>query len=264
MSDRESNFAQPWAPHRKRIYLAVALFTGLVFGAMTIGVGVGLIEPTFTSDVVVNLLFGVPVILLPLVLLWDAPGENRTRLDKAAELTLFYLPYTAFSQIGYELVFLIGSPLGWWGPTTDPGFKWLWWQYGLADTRYVSGNPWTFGLEVVGVTTGIVVIATWSRLVRRDLPSESRIRCLWVAFACCAVLMSSTAVYYLSEVGAGLNDIGQGAFGFWFKFIGENIPFMVLPPVVLYAIHLQVDYLTRKAGARAVAEGGELAAHSPD
>jgi hypothetical protein len=76
--------------------------------------------------------------------------------------------------------------------------------------------------------------------------------------------MSSTAVYYLSEVGAGLNDIGQGAFGFWFKFIGENIPFMVLPPVVLYAIHLQVDYLTRKAGARAVAEGGELAAHSPD
>src|SRR6187200_599669 len=110
MSDREPNFAQPWAPHRKRIYLAVALCTGLVFGALTIGVGVGLIEPTFTSDVVVNLLFGVPVILLPLVLLWDAPGENRTRLDKAAELTLFYLPYTAFSQIGYELVFLIGSP----------------------------------------------------------------------------------------------------------------------------------------------------------
>jgi hypothetical protein len=62
--------------------------------------------------------------------------------------------------------------------------------------------------------------------------------------------MSSTAVYYLSEVGAGLNDIGQGAFGFWFKFIGENIPFMVLPPLVLYAIYLQVDYFTRKAGVQ--------------
>jgi hypothetical protein len=121
MSEREPDFGQPWAPHRKRIYLAVAAFTGLVFGVMTVGVGFGLIEPTFTSDVICNLLFGVPVILLPLVLLWDAPGEERSRLDKAAELTLFYLPYTAFSQIGYELMFLIGSPLGWWGPTSDPG-----------------------------------------------------------------------------------------------------------------------------------------------
>ena len=69
---------------------------------------------------------------MPLVILWDAPGENRTRLDKAAELTLFYLPYTACSQIGYELMFLIGHPLGWWTPTTDPGWKWLWWQYGAG------------------------------------------------------------------------------------------------------------------------------------
>ena len=112
MSDREPNLARPWARHRVLIYLGVAIFTGLVFGLMTVGVGVGLIEPTFTSDVVANLLFGVPVILLPLVILWDAPGENRSRLDKAAELTLFYLPYTAFSQIGYELMFLIGHPLG--------------------------------------------------------------------------------------------------------------------------------------------------------
>jgi len=250
MSDREPNFARPIAPHRLRIYLGVAMLTTLVFVAMTVGVGIGLIEPTFTSDVIANLLFGVPVLLVPLALLWDGPGENRSRLDKAAELTVFYLPYTAFSQIGYELMFLIGHPLGWWKTTSDPGFKWLWWQYGLADTRYASGNPWTFGLEVVGVTTGVIVIAMWTRLIRPDLPAESRIRCLWVAFAGIAVLMSSTAVYFLSEVGAGFNDIGQGAFGLWFKFIGENVPFIVLPPLVLYAVHLQIDYLTWRAGAQ--------------
>ena len=59
---------------------------------------------------------------------------------------------------------------------------------------------------------------------------------------------SSTAVYFLSEAAAGLNDIGQGAFGLWFKFVGENVPFIVLPPLVLYAIHLQIDQLTRWAG----------------
>jgi hypothetical protein len=88
-TDRAPNLAQPWAPHRRHIYLGVAAWTSLVFVAMTVGVGVGLIEPTFTSDVIANVLFGVPVMVLPLVILWDAPGENRSRLEKAAELTLF-------------------------------------------------------------------------------------------------------------------------------------------------------------------------------
>src|SRR5215217_3430157 len=131
---REPAFARPVATHRGRIYLGVALWTTVVFLGMTIGVELGMIAPTFTSDVVANLLFGVPVMLVPLALLWNAPGENRSRLDKAAELTLFYLPYTAFSQLGYELMFLIGHPLGWWKPTSAPGWKWLWWQSGLADT----------------------------------------------------------------------------------------------------------------------------------
>lgn len=248
--DSEPNLARPWARHRVRIYIGVAILTASVFGGMTVGVGLGWIEPTFTSDVVANLLFGVPVILVPLVLLWDAPGEKRSRLERAAELTLFYLPYTAASQIGYEAMFLIGHPLGWWEPTSDPRFGWLWWQYGLADTRYTSDNPWTFALEIVGVPTGIMVFATWTRLIRRDLSMESRIRCLWVAFAGCTVLMSGTALYFLSEVSVGFKDIGQGAFGLWFKFIGENIPFIVMPPLVLYAIHLQIDYLTRRAGVQ--------------
>jgi hypothetical protein len=252
LETREPNFARPVAPHRGRIYLGVGLLTGVVFLGMTIGVQFGLIASNLTSDVVANVLFGVPVILVPLVILWDAPGESRTRLDKAAELTLFYLPYTACSQIGYELMFLIGHPLGLWTPTTEPGWKWLWWQYALADTRYVSGNPWIFALEVIGVITGVVVFLTWTRLIKVDLPTESRIRCLWAAFAGCAVLMSSTAVYFLAEVGAGFGDIGQGAYGLGFKFIAENVPFMVLPPLVLYAIHLQIDYLTRRAGAQAI------------
>ncbi len=249
VDQHETDFAQPWAPHRLKIYQLTEMFTFAVFLMMTIGVGVGLIAPSFTVDVVVNLIFGIPVLLLPFVILWNAPGEQRSGLDKATELTLFYLPYTAGSQIGYELVFLIGHPFGFWAPTTDPGWKWLWWQYGLADTRYVSGNPWIFALEVVGVITGLTVFAMWTRLIRRNLSDESRIRCLWIAFAGCAVLMSSTAVYFLAEVGAGFSHIGQGAFGLGFKFIAENIPFIVLPPLVLYSIHLQIDYLTRRAGA---------------
>ena len=59
------------------------------------------------------------------------------------------------------------------------------------------------------------------------------------------------------KVRAGFSDVGQGAFGFWFKFVAENVPFAILPFFVLYAIYLQVDYLTRRAGARAA--GGTVA-----
>ena len=246
----EPNLARPWAPHRARMYVGTGLFAGTMFALMTVGVATGLIEPTFTADVVANLLFGIPVLLVPLVMLWDAPGENRSRLDRAAELIMFYLPYTASSQISYELVFVIGYRLGCWTPTTDPGWKWFWWQYGLADTRYTNGNPWIFGLEVVSVMTGVVVFFAWTRLMRPDLPAESRLRHLWFAFAGVAVLMSTTAVYVVSEAGVGFSDMGQGAFGLWFKFATEISPFIVLPPLVLYAIQLQIDYLARRSGAR--------------
>jgi hypothetical protein len=246
----EPNLAQPWAPHRVRVYLAVTAITGIVFLGMTIGVGLGFIAPTFTADVVANLLFGVPVILMPLALFWEGRGPKRTRLEKAAELVLVYLPYTAASQIGYELVFLIGHPLGLWTPTDDPGWKWLWWQYGLADARYTNGNNWIWGLEFMGVLVGVALFAVWTRLIRRDLTPQSRIRCLWLAFAGTAMLISSTGVYYMTEVRSGFADLGQGAFGLWFKFVGENVPFMILPFLVLYAIYLQVDYLTRRLGPR--------------
>jgi hypothetical protein len=249
--DGEPNLARPWAPHRRRTYLALTAFTGIAFVGVVVGVGLGLLPPSFTVDVVANLLFGVPVILLPLVYFWTRRGEHRPRLERAAELTMIYLPYTAGSQLGYELIFLIGHPFNLWTPTTDPGWKWLWWQWGLADTRYNSGNNWIFGLELVGVATGITLFVLWTRLLRRDLPAESRIRCLWLAFAGCAILISSTGVYFLSEVRAGFGDVGQGAFGFWFKFVAENVTFAVLPFFVLYAIYLQVDYLTRQAGPKA-------------
>lgn len=114
----EIDFAGPWAPHRLRIYAGTGLFVGIMFVLLTIAVSLHVIPPTFTVDVVANLVFGIPVMLLPFVILWDAPGEQRTRVGKAAELTLFYIPFTAGSQIGYELMFLIGHPLGLWPPNS--------------------------------------------------------------------------------------------------------------------------------------------------
>lgn len=164
---------------------------------------------------------------------------------------MIYIPLTAGSQLTYELPFLIGHPFNLWGTLSDPGWRWLWWQYGLADTRYRSDDNFIFGLEFGAVLAGILLFVVWMRMLRRDLPDESRIRCLWLSFFGIAVLITGTTAYYVAEIRAGFTDIGQGAFGLWFKFIGENVPYLILPYFILYAIYYLVDHLTRQAGATA-------------
>jgi len=108
--------------------------------------------------------------VLPFILLWKAPGEVRSRLALCAELILVYIPLTAGSQLTYELPFLLGHPFNLWGTTSDPGWRWLWWQYGLADTRYRSDNMFIFGLEFGAVLVGILLFVLWMKMLRRDLP----------------------------------------------------------------------------------------------
>ena len=53
--ENEPDFAQPWAPHRLRIYTGVAIFTVAMFVLLTVGVSVGIVPPSFTVDVIANL-----------------------------------------------------------------------------------------------------------------------------------------------------------------------------------------------------------------
>lgn len=255
--------ARPFAPHRQRTYIGLLSVVGVVFVFMTVAEATRLLPPTLTVDVAANLIFGIPVLLLPLILFWKARGEQRSRLQLAAELTLIYLPLTAGSQLTYELPFLLGHPFNLWKPTTDPGWRWLWWQYGLADTRYRSDDPWIFGLEFAAVLVGIALTIAWLRLLRKDLPDESRIKSLWLTFFGITVLFTGTVVYYVSEIRNGFNDVGQGAYGLWFKLVGENVPYMVLPVFVLYAVYIQIDYLTRRAGTAPTAAAANAGAESP-
>ena len=201
------DLARPFAPHRLKIYVVLFSFVGAVFAFMTIAAGTGLVAPSLAVDVAANLIFGTPVIVLPFVLLWKAPGEQRSRLALAAELIMVYIPLTAGSQLTYELPFLIGHPFNLWGTTSDPGWRWLWWQYGLADTRYRSDDNFIFGLEFGAVLVGILLFVVWTRMLRRDLRDESRIRCLWLSFFGVAVLITGTTAYYVAEVRAGFSDI---------------------------------------------------------
>jgi hypothetical protein len=78
MEIREPNFLRPVAPHRLKAYTVLLTVVGVVFVGTTIGLGTGLLSPSVTLDVTANLLFGLPVIVLPIVL----RGGDPRRLQR--------------------------------------------------------------------------------------------------------------------------------------------------------------------------------------
>lgn len=246
---RPQYFWRPFAPHRARIYVIGTVIETLFLLIPTVGVQVGWLQPTLTLDVVANIILTLPFVFLPMVVLWDAEGERRTSMEKGAELILVWLPFTAFSQITYELPFLIGNVMGTWRETDNPGWQWIWWQYAQADTRWWGTNPYMFALELVAVTSGVTILGLWLKLLRPTTTDEERIRALWWCFLHIAMISACTVVYFVSEVRAGFVNIGQGWFyGVGFKFLFMNLAFMTYPVPTLYFIQRQIDFLTRRCG----------------
>lgn len=250
MSSDVLRLARPFHPWRLRRYAAAGALTTVVFTATTVGVGTGVLEPTFTLDVIANLLLAVPILGIPVLALVNAPGEHREPLEKASELALVFIALSASSQLTYELLFVIGHPLGWWQAGGEPGWGWLWWQYAQLDSRYVSGNALMFGLECVSVVAGFFLAIAFRHLVDPARPTHDRLRLLWLAVFGCTVTLTSTLVYFATEARVGFDDIGQGAlYGFCFKFGLMNLVFVVLPLLVIGALAQQIGHLERSTGA---------------
>jgi hypothetical protein len=187
MPEHVLNLTRPFAPRRLKIYCGGLVVLTLFTLVPTIGMELGFIKPTFTVDVLGNIVLALPSWLVPLVVWWDGPGEHRTPLQRGAELILVWLPFTAFSQVVYELTFLVGNLVGIWKVTNDPGWQWLWWQFSLADTRWWGENPYMFSLEFVAVPVGIALLLVWLRLLRTTTADEQRVRSLWLAIGGIAV-----------------------------------------------------------------------------
>ena len=101
LPENEPNLAQPWAAHRKRTYLLLTAVTGIAFVLAVAGVGLRVSAAELHRRRHRQL--GVRRAGDPATagLFLDGPGRTPPRLERAAELTLIYLPYTAGSQLGY-------------------------------------------------------------------------------------------------------------------------------------------------------------------
>lgn len=245
MKDLHPNLGLPATGRRKAIYLLGSAIT-LGVGALYLLVLLGLIPPTPT-DVIASWII-LPVLFIPFLALWDNPGERRSRVEKFSEFGFLWLLISGITQTVWELPWFVLDFTGLLhGVTADDHWAWIWWAYGGADTRYITSNPTIAGLEFMAGFSGPLELYGWY-LYRFGKNTQQKIAGCWWALAICVGLTYLTGAFFVAEAHVGWQHIQQGVTGFWLKFIGLNLPWLIAPLICIPAAIYELGHLYRVQG----------------
>jgi hypothetical protein len=239
---QQHDLFRPWAPRRKAVYKVCSsvAFVGGAVPALLVALS---IAPPTPTDVVASIIITPVLYLSVLASFWDAPGENRTWLEKTSEFSTVFLLMSGITELTWELPWVILEATGVMnGAGPDDHLLFTWWNYGSADTRYITGNSTVFAVEVTAVICGIAMLVA-HRLTRRATTPRERLKGTWIALPAITGLLAVTIVYLVSEWHAGGDNIQGGAWNLYLKFWAMNTPWnvaLVFLPAMLYR---QIDYL---------------------
>jgi len=151
-------------------------------------------------------------------------GSTKSRL---LDLVIVWTIASTCAQVGWELPFvLLNKALV--GVTEEDTWAWLWWAYGIADSRYLISDPFVVVME--GVTSMLGgPLEIWTVFLLR----QKRWRLAAIVGLCIAATQwYGTVLYFGTELFVGLKHVNTEVFvDFWFKFLALNALWMVLPLV---------------------------------
>ena len=238
MRELHPNLGVPAWGRRKTVYTIAALLTAVGGLGCVVSVGLGLIPGSPTDIYFSWVIFFI--LWLPFVALIDNPGETRTRVESWSEFGFVWLLVSGLAQTCWELPWFVLDLLGLvHGITEADGWLWTWWAYGGADTRYITSNPTIAGLEFMAGLSGPVELYGWY-LYTSSKTVQQKIKACWIAMIIGVGLTYLTGCFFIAEWHVGWENIQQGTTGFWLKFVGLNLPWLVAPifalPAALYEL----------------------------
>lgn len=246
MRDLHPNLGASASGRRKYFYTAALLITVVIMGGIYLLVGLGVVPGT-PMDVYVSAVMLV-VLFVPFVALWDNPGEMRTKVEKWSEFAFVWLLVSGIAQSFWELPwFLLDSNGIVQHITVKDHWLWLWWVYGGADTRYITSNPTIAGLEFMAGFSGPFELFAWYLYANSRTIRQKTTAC-WMALILGVGLTYMTGVFFMAEYHRGWVDIHQGMMGFWLKFVGLNVPWIVAPIIALPAALYELAHWYRVEG----------------
>ncbi|MCF4164563.1 emopamil-binding family protein [Zavarzinia compransoris] len=231
---------------RLRVYqlslFLTLVFAGGAFALVALGVIPGTPIDIYSSWVILAVLF------VPFIALMDGAGEKRTTLEKWSEFGFVWLLVSGIAQTFWELPWFFLDLTGVvHGIGPEDGHLWAWWVYGGADTRYITSNPTIAGLEFMAGFSGPFELYAWY-LYKRGANLGDKIGACWMALIIGVGLTYMTGVFFVAEWHVGWANIQQGALGFWLKFVGLNVPWIVAPVIALPAAIMELAHLYRVDG----------------
>lgn len=249
MRDLHPNLGRPATGARKWVYqlslLLTLAFAGGAYALVALGTIPGTPIDVYSSWVILAVLF------VPFMALVDGAGQKRTRLEKWSEFGFVWLLVSGIAQTFWELPWFFLDLTGVvHGITAEDGYLWAWWVYGGADTRYLTSNPTIAGLEFMAGFSGPFELAAWY-LYKYGRDMKNKIAACWMALIIGVGLTYMTGVFFMAEWHVGWANIQQGATGFWLKFVGLNVPWIVAPFIAIPAAIYELAHLYRVQGYEA-------------
>jgi hypothetical protein len=192
------------------------------------------IDPYVASDIAgIGILLGIlGTIAAPFLPL---QGRGATRRDRLLDLLYLWTWASVMAQLGWEMPFVILSP---WlkGATASDRWLFLFWSYGVADTRYLIADPFTVCMEAVTSMVGgpleLYVLYLWKR-------GRLKTALFW-ALIISATQFYGTVLFFGIEAYQGFIHVGPGFVNVFIKFFGLNAVWLVMPIVCLYAYFVAI------------------------
>ena len=197
------------------------IFQGLVGYA---GVLLGLLPQALTDNVaflLITLAYNGPFFAF-----LDAPGESRSWEDRFRLYIKWWLMIALSAVLFWELpwyylednLLRLDRPLDQFHE--DLRYLWIFWGYGIADNRFLSGDPTVLSVEFLSVHTGLVLLPTYFAMQR------DRIWAYWVGAVGMSGVAFGTIIYVISEWYVDWLHISDEPYAFWVKFLLTQTPYI--------------------------------------
>jgi hypothetical protein len=214
----------------------LALFARLQFLATALSIVVpttfyvlviaGAVDPLLASNIALSFQVACWFLIAtaPFLFGGNAPWEARL-----ASLLVFWAFVTFWAPVMWDLTWVAVHQLM-EGATGADRWLWYWWAYGVADTRFLKGDPLMIVLEVWSGLLGFVHLYALTRLCKGEVR-----RAFYVATSASMVQFYGTTVFFTVEILNGCQNISPDFFSFYVKWWGMNGFWLVMPFVTTYA-----------------------------
>jgi cholestenol delta-isomerase len=153
-------------------------------------------------------------------------GERpKDRTSRLLDLLLVWTTASAVAQLCWELPFAV---LHRWldGATAADRWAWLWWAYGVADSRYVIADPFVVCMEGFTAAVGGPIELWCIVQMSKGRYREAALATILVG----ATQWYGTVLYFGIEAFTGFAHVNTASFLDWgLKFFALNALWLVLP-----------------------------------